>query len=66
MNRFLATLGLALALGLPLATGAQQYPSRPIRAVVAFGTGGATDVIARLTLARVSFKASFAEPHSPR
>ncbi len=66
MNPFLATLGLALALGLPLATAAQLYPSRPIRAAAAFGTGGATDVIARLTLARVSFKASFADPHSPR
>lgn len=31
-----------------------QYPSKPIRAVVAFGTGGATDVIARIVAASMS------------
>jgi tripartite-type tricarboxylate transporter receptor subunit TctC len=31
-----------------------QYPSKPIRAIVAFGTGGATDVIARVIAASMS------------
>jgi tripartite-type tricarboxylate transporter receptor subunit TctC len=31
-----------------------QYPSKPLRAVVAFGTGGATDVIARIVAASMS------------
>jgi len=31
-----------------------QYPARPLRAVVAFGTGGATDVIARIIAAAMS------------
>ena len=31
-----------------------QYPSRPLRAVVAFGTGGATDVIARIISASIA------------
>lgn len=31
-----------------------QYPAKPIRAIVAFGTGGATDVIARIVAASMS------------
>lgn len=48
MKRLLLLLG---CLALPLAASAQQYPSKPIRAIVAFGTGGATDVIARIIAA---------------
>jgi tripartite-type tricarboxylate transporter receptor subunit TctC len=44
MKRLLLLLG---CMALPL-TAAAQYPSKPIRAIVAFGTGGATDVIARI------------------
>ena len=33
---------------------AAQYPSKPIRAIVAFGVGGATDVIARIVAASMS------------
>jgi len=51
MKRLLLLLG---CLALPLAASAQQYPSKPIRAIVAFGTGGATDVIARIIAASMS------------
>ena len=48
----LATL---LACALPaLAQSPAAYPNKPIRAVVAFGTGGATDVIARIIAASMS------------
>jgi tripartite-type tricarboxylate transporter receptor subunit TctC len=33
---------------------AAQYPNKPIRAIVAFGVGGATDVIARIVAASLS------------
>src|SRR3954468_11779925 len=32
---------------LPVQSAAQQFPSKPIRMVIGFGAGGATDVIAR-------------------
>ena len=54
MKRLLLLLGcLAGYLTLPL-TAAAQYPSKPIRAIVAFGTGGATDVIARIIAASMA------------
>jgi tripartite-type tricarboxylate transporter receptor subunit TctC len=43
----------AALLAFPLLSQA-QYPSKPVRAVVAFGTGGATDVIARIIAASMS------------
>src|SRR5436190_18089708 len=50
MKRFLFLLG-CLALSF---SAAAQYPSKPIRAIVAFGVGGATDVIARIVAASMS------------
>ena len=44
---------LAAFLALPLLALA-QYPAKPVRALVAFGTGGATDVIARIIAASMS------------
>jgi tripartite-type tricarboxylate transporter receptor subunit TctC len=46
-------LFLAALLAVPLLAQA-QYPAKPLRAVVAFGTGGATDVIARIIAASMS------------
>ncbi|XAH21989.1 tripartite tricarboxylate transporter substrate binding protein [Xylophilus sp. GW821-FHT01B05] len=46
------TLGLALAVGATLATqpaAAREFPTRPIKIVVAFNAGGLTDVLARIT-----------------
>src|SRR3954463_1280215 len=53
MKRSLTLPALIITLVAPLCAQA-QYPSKPIRAVVAFGTGGATDVIARIIAASLS------------
>ncbi len=50
MRKLIALLAL---LGCALHAHA-QYPSKPVRAIVAFGTGGATDVIARIIAASMA------------
>ena len=50
MNRLILLLA-CIALSLDAAA---QYPSKPIRSIAAFGTGGATDVIARIVAASMA------------
>ena len=44
-----ATLLLSAA-----AASAQEYPSRPIRVIVPYGTGGVTDITARIVIPRIA------------
>ena len=44
---------LAALIAFPLLAHA-QYPAKPLRAVVAFGTGGTTDVTARIVAAALA------------
>ena len=48
MKRLLATLIAAVLLLPHAATDAQSYPSRPIRFIISFGPGSASDVLARI------------------
>lgn len=45
---------LALAIAVPGAIGAQQYPARTVRLLVGFAAGGATDVSARFIAQKLS------------
>jgi tripartite-type tricarboxylate transporter receptor subunit TctC len=46
-------LALAIA-AVALQAGAQTYPARPVRAIIAFPPGSATDIVGRVILAKVS------------
>ena len=53
MNRILPTFLIPLALALSLEAAAQAFPNKPIRIIVGFAPGGNTDVVARVTAARM-------------
>ena len=46
----------AVALALSLAAHAQEYPSRPVKVVVPFPAGGASDVLARIVAEKLQVK----------
>ncbi len=53
MKNLTRILALALA-AVALQAGAQNYPTRPVRAIIAFPAGSATDIIGRVITAKVS------------
>ena len=52
--RVITVLGVALFSGLPAAAGAQAYPNKPVRVIVAFAAGGFADTTTRAITQKMS------------
>ena len=52
--RLLGLVTVLLFFGMIGTTGAQDYPNRPIRLIVPYGTGGVTDITARIVAPRIA------------
>lgn len=72
MNRYLTHLGsLLFAVGIALAAGtaaaAEDWPAKPVKIIVPYAPGGATDLLARLAAGKlsVSLKQSFIVENRP-
>ena len=50
----LAAIGLSVLIGSTIVASALDYPTRPVRFVVGYPAGGATDIVARLVAQRLS------------
>jgi tripartite-type tricarboxylate transporter receptor subunit TctC len=48
MIRLIAVLVFVLAVGADAAMGQDKYPSRPVKVIVPYAPGGATDIVARI------------------
>ncbi len=54
MNRWIRTAALGAAFATPLAAAAADFPNRPVRIVVPFSAGSATDILARAVASRLT------------
>src|SRR3990172_10276286 len=55
-HQLVAVLGLSVSTLLPGAAIAQKYPAKPVRIVVGFARGGATDISARAIAQKLTDK----------
>jgi tripartite-type tricarboxylate transporter receptor subunit TctC len=54
MHKTIALMGAAVLATIGTGVQAQTYPAKPVRLVVAFATGGATDTFSRITAAELT------------
>src|ERR1044071_9671796 len=54
MRRFLLSAAALVIASFPLFAAAQSWPTRPIRVVIPFGAGSATDLLPRMVFEQLS------------